>query len=186
VAIDQAPGEWPELRRLVAERGFEDSARLYGNFEQSDRGRLAKIFEENFGDQQLDLVVDDCSHLYEQTRQSFNELFPRLRPGGVYVIEDWRWAHPALDAEDQEGLWPEQMPLTRLVFELVLALPSVEGLIDEIRIDQTSVALWRGEAKVDPAGFEISACSNPRGRKLLAPPPSEAGLRGRLRDLLRR
>jgi predicted methyltransferase len=38
-------------------------------------------------DQLLDLVVDDTSHL-GPTRASFNTLFPRLRPGGVYVIED--------------------------------------------------------------------------------------------------
>ena len=51
--------------------------------------RLAEIVDEAFGDEPLDLVVDDCSHRYKPSRASFNELFPRLRPGGVYVIEDW-------------------------------------------------------------------------------------------------
>ena len=32
--------------------------------------------EENFSGEDLDLVIDDCSHLYEETRASFNELFP--------------------------------------------------------------------------------------------------------------
>ena len=119
------------------------------------------------GDAPLDLVVDDCSHLYEPTRASFNELFPRLRPGGLYVIEDWRWAHPALDADD-DGLFEGETPLTRLVFEIVLALPSVPGLIADVRIDLESVWVERGEATVEPAGFDIAECCRPRGRRLLA------------------
>ena len=42
---------------------------------------------------ELDLVVDDASHTYEETKASFEFLFPLLRPGGIYVIEDWSWAH---------------------------------------------------------------------------------------------
>ena len=186
VAIDQGPGEWPELRKLIADRGLGGSARLYGQTEQSDRGRLAELVEENFGDQPLDLVVDDCSHLYEQTRQSFNELFPRLRPGGVYVIEDWPWAHTGLEDDDTVGLWPEQVPLTRLVFEQILAVPSAKGLIAELSIDENSVTIRRGDADVDPRDFDISACSHPRGRELLAPAYAAPGLRGRLRGLLQR
>ena len=33
----------------------------------------------------LDLVIDDASHLYVPTRTSFEALFPRLRPGGLYI-----------------------------------------------------------------------------------------------------
>lgn len=38
---------------------------------------------------ELDLVVDDASHTYEDTKASFETLFPLLQPGGIYVIEDW-------------------------------------------------------------------------------------------------
>ena len=64
---------------------------IHTDVDQSDRGHLAKIADEAFGDAPLDLVVDDCSHQYEATRASFNELFPRLRAGGLYTIEDWDW-----------------------------------------------------------------------------------------------
>jgi hypothetical protein len=111
--------------------------------------------------------VDDCSHLYEPTRASFNELFPRLRPGGVYLMEDWRWAHEAVDLEG-DGFWPDETPLTRLVFEIVLAVPSVPGLIADVSIDADLVQIRRGEATADPRGFDITQCCKPRGRQLLA------------------
>lgn len=38
----------------------------------------------------FDIIIDDCSHLGNLTSASFWHLFPNhLRPGGVYVVEDW-------------------------------------------------------------------------------------------------
>jgi hypothetical protein len=37
-----------------------------------------------------DLIIDDCSHMGSLTETSFWHLFRRhLKPGGIYVIEDW-------------------------------------------------------------------------------------------------
>ncbi len=36
----------------------------------------------------LDIVIDDGSHLSQDVITSFHALFPRLRPGGLYVVED--------------------------------------------------------------------------------------------------
>jgi MycE methyltransferase N-terminal len=36
----------------------------------------------------LDIVIDDGSHLSDHVVASFLALFPRMRPGGVYVVED--------------------------------------------------------------------------------------------------
>lgn len=36
----------------------------------------------------LDIVIDDGSHLNEHVVTSFRALFPHVRPGGLYVIED--------------------------------------------------------------------------------------------------
>lgn len=36
----------------------------------------------------LDIVIDDGSHLSDDVLAAFHALFPRLRPGGIYVIED--------------------------------------------------------------------------------------------------
>ena len=169
VAIDRMPGKRRRLEEFAARRHLDDVVRTYGGVDQADRDMLAEIVDREFEGHALDLVVDDCSHQYEATRDSFNELFPRLRPGGLFVIEDWAWAHTALEAGPTEGLFPDQVPLTRLVFELVLAVPSVPGLIADITVDAGAVIVARGDAATDPRGFDVSACSNERGRELLAP-----------------
>jgi predicted O-methyltransferase YrrM len=67
---------------------------------QCDDEALQQIVGDELADE-LDLVVDDASPTYEQTKASFELLFPLLQPGGVYVIEDWAWAHnPAYQAAD--------------------------------------------------------------------------------------
>ena len=37
----------------------------------------------------FDLIVDDASHDGPKTRKSFDLLWPLVKPGGYYVIEDW-------------------------------------------------------------------------------------------------
>jgi hypothetical protein len=135
-----------KMHRHAARTGLADAVRALGEVDQADRSRLAEIVDREFDGESLDLVVDDCSHLFEPTRASFNELFPRLRPGGAYVIEDWRWAHSELESENLVGFYPEEIPLTRLVFEIILALPSVPGLITDISIELHAVVISRGDA----------------------------------------
>jgi cephalosporin hydroxylase len=89
--------------------------RTYRGVDQADTAALRAIVESEF-DGALDLVLDDASHVYEPTRASFDCLFPLLRPGGLYLIEDWDWeAIPGLNrsgfAEGAEGL-------VRLIAEL--------------------------------------------------------------------
>jgi hypothetical protein len=41
----------------------------------------------------FDIIIDDGSHMMHQQIKSFNTLFPRLKDGGVYVIEDWHTSY---------------------------------------------------------------------------------------------
>jgi hypothetical protein len=168
VAIDLEPPRGTALRDYLADGGAAEQVHIHEGVDQSDRRRLAEIVEEEFGNEPLDLVVDDCSHLYEPTRASFNELFPRVGAGGVYVIEDWRWAHAVLGSADQDGLFPDAVPLTRLLFEIHLAFPSVPGLVSDVTTRLGAVEVRRGDAQVDPRGFDISACLTPRSQRMLA------------------
>ena len=52
---------------------------------QDDPAFLASVVDEMGG---LDVVLDDGSHFGRHQRASFRALWPRLAPGGVYLIED--------------------------------------------------------------------------------------------------
>jgi len=57
---------------------------------QDDHAFLGRECEAHFGEQMLDIVIDDASHMYKYTKSSFEYLFHnRLKPGGWYIIEDW-------------------------------------------------------------------------------------------------
>lgn len=38
-----------------------------------------------------DIVIDDASHASHHQQNAFLEIFPKMAPGGLYVIEDLRW-----------------------------------------------------------------------------------------------
>jgi hypothetical protein len=156
VAIDQKPPVEPRLSTFITKSGIDEVLRVHYDVDQADRRRVAEIFDDAFGNDALDLVSDDCSHTYTATRASFNELFPRLRGGGLYVIEDWRW------------VCPNHVALSRLILELVLASASAPGLIDRVVFDSDSVRVTRGEAPLDPHDFDICDCLDQVGRSLLA------------------
>ncbi|MGW4438717.1 hypothetical protein ACWELO_23665 [Streptomyces sp. NPDC004596] len=58
-----------------------------------DQGDAAGLRElaERYGP--FDIVIDDGSHENEHVRISFDVLFPHVRPGGLYVIEDLQTAY---------------------------------------------------------------------------------------------
>lgn len=57
---------------------------------QQDTVLLDRIMHEHAPDG-LDIVIDDASHFGEATKISFWHLYVNhLKPGGIYVIEDWR------------------------------------------------------------------------------------------------
>ena len=60
---------------------------------QADRGFLEKVTEETGT---LDVIIDDGSHINEHVIETFRMLFPKLKDGGVYVIED-----------TQTSYWPD-------------------------------------------------------------------------------
>ena len=65
-----------------------DRIRVYQG-RQEDTDLLDRIAAE-VAPEGFDIIIDDCSHLAEYTRISFRHLFDRhLKPGGIYVIEDW-------------------------------------------------------------------------------------------------
>lgn len=93
VALDITPDLVPSLESFRESEHLTDRVRPYYGVDQADRVRLAAIVDDEFAGEALDLVIDDASHLPVPSRASFEVLFPRLRDGGRYVIEDWAWEH---------------------------------------------------------------------------------------------
>lgn len=60
---------------------------------EADLERLADVVPK------LDIIIDDASHASYHQQLAFRYLFPRLKPGGLYIIEDLFWQSPIYEAE---------------------------------------------------------------------------------------
>ncbi|GAA3861874.1 class I SAM-dependent methyltransferase [Saccharothrix violaceirubra] len=68
--------------------------------DQSDPDALVAL-DERYGP--FDIVIDDGSHVNAHVRTALDVLFPRLRPGGLYVIEDLWTSYCAGYGGDEDG-----------------------------------------------------------------------------------
>lgn len=57
--------------------------------DMDDRAALARAAEE--AAPAYDIIIDDASHASAHQQDAFLAFFPRLRPGGLYIIEDLQW-----------------------------------------------------------------------------------------------
>ena len=175
VAIERDPTVVPALADLTATRPLPVSA--YYGVDQSDRARLKSIAHAEFGSDPIDLVIDDASHLYEPTRASFETLFPLLRPGGAFVIEDWNWqlrltyalAHPeprgaggVASAGGDESVRDyfrdnvRPVSLEVLALQLMLIRACSRDVIADVFADESQVVITRGPAPLDPDTFSVT------------------------------
>ena len=76
--------------------------------DQRDALRLGEISAEHAPDG-WDIVIDDASHIGEYSLESFNALLPRLKGGGLYLVEDWCTGYwePAQWGDGSKPLPPE-------------------------------------------------------------------------------
>ena len=76
------------LSRLTPDHDLKERIQLFqGN--QADTSFLAQVARQT-APEGFDIIIDDASHDAEPTRICFWHLFDNhLRPGGLYVIEDW-------------------------------------------------------------------------------------------------
>jgi predicted O-methyltransferase YrrM len=166
VAMDRMPAPCVALERFVERHHLHDTVATFYGVDQNDTGRISEIVEREYGAESLDLVIDDASHLVHETRRSFSVLFPRLAPGGTYVIEDWSWAH-----HDGPFLYGERFrtatPLSVLVFELMLVAAHHPAMIDQIVLEPGWALVRRGPEAIDPGSFDVSGNYGEIGRELM-------------------
>ena len=151
------------FRRWKASRGLDDCIKTYWRTNQTDATKLNNIVREDL-EGHLDLVIDDASHLYTETKRSFEVLFPLLRTGGLYVIEDWSWGCcPYLP---MDFTLPHGTELPRLIAELSEAPGSIarslpvggvtapmRPLIAMMEVFPDFVVLERGPGDSPPGGL---------------------------------
>jgi predicted O-methyltransferase YrrM len=171
------------LSDYVEARGLGAVVRPYYGVDQADRSRVTEILADELGSRPIDLVVDDASHLYEPTLSSFEVLFPRLRPGGLFVLEDWNGTHVLADVvaqayEDVNHRWHEAAragidaarnnngrqptPFVQLVVEFLLVRASSGDTIRDVTIDEDWVVVRRGADPLDARDFRLSDLVNDR------------------------
>jgi hypothetical protein len=171
VGIDSRATPNGALDEFIARRGLRASVRPYYGVDQSDGPRLDEIVETEFGDEPLDLVVDDASHLLGPTRTAFNRLYPRLRPGGTYVIEDW----------PMHQLKKVETSLTLLIFEAILACAESPSTIALVTVNRGYTLVTRGDRQLTPGSFDLSDCLGTRARSLIERRTTAAGLQASTR-----
>lgn len=60
---------------------------IYSQGDQADQAML-RLLCEKFPDG-IDLVIEDASHIGYLSKVTFETVFPYVRKGGLYIIEDW-------------------------------------------------------------------------------------------------
>lgn len=94
---------------LTAWEEILPSANIYGadmkEAQLFDRGRIKMSYLDQSSSEslnallekfpvQFDVILDDASHMHGSTICTFEHLFPALKSGGVYLIEDCQGDHP--------------------------------------------------------------------------------------------
>ena len=67
------------------------------SFHRCDMDSRAAIAEAAAGMPDFDIIIDDASHASHHQQNGFLELFSKVKPGGLYVIEDLRWQPEAYE-----------------------------------------------------------------------------------------
>jgi hypothetical protein len=144
-----------KLSNYIEREQLSDRFRVRFGVDQADRERLNTILEEEYPGSALDLVIDDASHLYTPSRATFETLFPRLRPGGLYFLEDWKTNlifphHGGAESAD----FP---PFHQLVHELLDVSMRAPDVISAVKCYHNFVVLERGPETIKQREFDIGS-----------------------------
>jgi hypothetical protein len=164
VALDIADPGPPALADIIGRHRLADKVKLHFGVSQADRTAVTAIMDKEFGDTPIDLVIDDASHQYGFTKSCFEIVYPRLREGGLYIIEDWQWAHIDVPAYQNGEHFGGEPALTNLIFELLIAYGGQPGLFWNMVVRDWFVAIQKGAPVA--ADFRLDDLLRMRGKKL--------------------
>lgn len=110
--------------------------------EPADRGKLRDIVSQHFSGNAIDLVIDDASHIYTPSLATFETLSPLIRPGGLYILEDWRASLLARQRQKGAATEPRLDSLVHEVLEFSTINPNI---IPSITSNKNFIVIERGE-----------------------------------------
>jgi len=178
VAVDIAAEPIPALAEYVRRCELTESVKPVFGIDQADATAMRSVIARELGTAPLDLVVDDGCHWFEETRATFETVYPFLRPGGVYVIEDWAWAHWPGAWQESGGPWPDKPAPTLLALELAMLCASRSDLVESVEITPGLIVVRKGAGVTEGTDFALAATYLTAGRVFLEEgfaPPSRAG-----------
>ncbi|MFO0016830.1 MAG: class I SAM-dependent methyltransferase [Synechococcaceae cyanobacterium] len=148
-AVDYHPPT-DALKHTIAKHQLDGTIHLHGGILQEDTATIRSIIQAEYGDESLDLIIDDCSHQYHETKVCFQAFFSHLKPGGKYVIEDWGWQHwPGEPWQSENSPFYGKPSMTNLIHELVMAMGTRPDIIARIDVvSEFCVIVTRGPALV--------------------------------------
>ena len=173
LAIELSDKPLTTLEDFLAKHDPERKVSLNLGVNQADTVRVPELVKSTFADKSLDIVVDDASHLLQPTTATFEMLFPLLRPGGLYVIEDWSFRHLhergvtlAMDSDPggkatkgaiaaRDAKVEFETPMSFLICQLVIAAGYRIDWVTDVRVTDGFCEIRRGDAEI-PAGTPIS------------------------------
>lgn len=157
VVVDIEATRVAALDEHIERNQLHERIRPFYGVDQSDRAALRRIVADEFGGEPIDLVIDDASHQIDATRASLDALFPLVRAGGCFLIEDWAWAHLDLRWVAEKLDWlPEGGPMSQLVYELMMVMGSTKGIVDRMSADDGTARFWKGPAELDPDSWSLA------------------------------
>jgi predicted O-methyltransferase YrrM len=159
--VDIRTSEIEAVSQYIRKAGREAAMRMVYGVDQADTKTLRRLVSLHH-DGSLDLIIDDASHRYELSKATFNALFPFLRPGGHYIIEDYGWAH-SVQFQAPDHSWQPFTSLSNLLTEITMAISAPQSLVSRLDV-RKGVAIVTRSAVAAPTDFDISSSYLNRGR----------------------
>lgn len=162
VAIEYTPQPVEALDKYIKRSQRDEQVKLYYGVDQADSRIVREILSSEFPDRDIDLIIDDASHMYDKTRSSFNTCFPYLKAGGHFIIEDWGWAHWQGDFWQKRPwqIWKwnaynYKKALSNILIELFMLTASRPDFISEIKVDKNNIIVTKGQGETLEEHFDI-------------------------------
>jgi hypothetical protein len=164
IALEYSTRELPTLDTYIAKHRREENVKVFKGVNQGDARRITAILDAELGGRKIDLVVDDASHFFDETRISFNCIFPRVAPNGVFMIEDWQWStKPDIHKLDYFKGKPGLANLVALCMIVCGARPDI---VSSVLVTPTAAIIRRGPADLSEQAFDITDYAVVRGEQM--------------------